>query len=537
MKNCSRFLSALLLLAIVCSMFSVGASAAPASSKITTTATGYDSADDVEYVTNSVSGRNVIANWGARGEVCVFLSKYVDNYYTEDYETLINYSGGTSTSNTPSSALYGELQDLMTESHDFYTYYDGNKNVRNFYRYTDCVSNDTSKVSILYRGDMVTSTWNQGNIWNQEHVWPQSKLSNSKEVGDIMHLRPSNPSENSSRGNTPYGEGSGYYNPGPSVRGDCARTVLYMYVRWGITGKMWGSSGVIESLDILLKWMKEDPVDTWEMGRNDSVQSVTGVRNVFIDYPELAWLLFGKEVPSDMTTPSGNAKNGNTGSGGSGNTGSGDTSCKHTSTELRGKEEPTCTEKGYTGDTHCTSCGKKLASGSKIAAKGHTDANNDETCDVCRASLGCDHRMVDTRGAEPATCTQDGYTGDTYCLDCGKKLSDGSPISATGHVDANSDNICDNCNTAINPATEETVPPTGESTTATEESVPPTTVPGTVDTVPATGPATVPSENIPPMNTDSDAKDNSIAIWIIVGVVVLLVIGIIIVKKKKENVE
>ncbi len=309
MKSLLKRMSAtLLVLFLVVSLLPGSVDAAPYSSKVYTTPTGYDSASDVVYVKSNVSGKQVIANWGARGEDCVFLTTYATNYYTGEYtfENLSALSGGTSQSNAPSSALYSELKELMEKTHTFYTYYDGNKNVRDYYKYTDCVSSNTSQVALLYRCIMVSSKWDSGSTWNQEHMWPQSKLSNSKQIGDIMHLRPSNPSENSSRGNTAYGKSVGYYNPGPSVRGDCARTVLYMYVRWGVTNKMWGSGGVIENVDVLLEWMAEDPVDTWEMGRNDSVQSITGNRNVFVDYPELAWLLFGKNVPAGITTPSDN---------------------------------------------------------------------------------------------------------------------------------------------------------------------------------------------------------------------------------------
>lgn len=303
-----RMGATLLALFIVVSMLSVSITAAPSSSKIYTTPTGYDEASDVVYVKSTVNGKQVIANWGARGEDCVFLSSYATAYYTGEYSfaTLSALSGGSSQSNASSSALYSELQELMESTHTFYTYYDGNQNVRAYYKYTDCVSSDTTEVALLYRGGLVTSTWNSGSIWNQEHVWPKSKLSTSQQIGDIMHLRPANPSENSSRGNTAYGESSGYYDPGVSVRGDCARMVLYMYVRWGTTGTMWGKSGVIENLNVLLEWMAEDPVDTWEMGRNDAVQSITGTRNVFVDYPELAWLLFGQDVPENITTPSDN---------------------------------------------------------------------------------------------------------------------------------------------------------------------------------------------------------------------------------------
>ena len=311
MKNAKKLISLLLALTLMLGL-SLSVSAAPASSFITTPATGYDSADDVVYVTYSQSGKTVIANWGARGEECVFLSTYAQQYYTSNYDwdILSQVSGGTTQSNAPISELYTQLQTLMKSTHSFYTYYDGSKNVRDYYRYTDCVSSDISKVALLYRGGLVSSVWDSGATWNQEHVWPQSKLGNSQQIGDIMHLRPSNPNENSSRGNKSYGTGYGCYDPGVSVRGDCARMVLYMYVRWGTDSTMWGSGGVMENVSTLLAWMEADPVDTWEMGRNDAVQSVTGVRNVFVDYPEYAWLLFGQEIPSSMNTPSGEAKEG-----------------------------------------------------------------------------------------------------------------------------------------------------------------------------------------------------------------------------------
>lgn len=304
MKNLLKHISAgLLALLIALSVLPVSITAAPSSSKIITSPTGYTSASDVVYVKND----NIIANWGARGEDCVFLSTYASDYYTGQYSfaTLSALTGGSSQSNASSSVLFSELQELMKSSHTFYTYYDGNKNVRKYYMYTDCISSDTSKVALFYRGGLETSSWNGGNIWNQEHMWPQSKLNSNEQIGDIMHLRPSTPSENSSRGNDSYGIGPNYYDPGVSVRGDCARIALYMYVRWGKTN-MWETSGVIQNVDVLLDWMEEDPVDTWEMGRNDAVQSITGTRNVFVDYPEFAWLLFGQDVPEGITTPSDN---------------------------------------------------------------------------------------------------------------------------------------------------------------------------------------------------------------------------------------
>ncbi len=281
---------------------------------VTTTPTGYTEASDVVYKTFKNGSYSGVMNWGARGEDCVFLSPNAEAFYVGSYtyDTLSDLQGGTSQSNAASSALYKALQSMMKNEHSHIISYDA---TRPLYAYTDCVSNDSSRIVSFYTGEFYTSTWNSGNIWNREHMWPRSKCINQskkEDSADIMMLRPESASANSSRGNKGYGEGSAFYDPGESSRGDCARVILYGYTRWGNTGYMWGASGVIENLEILLRWMEEDPVDTWEMGRNDAVESITGTRNVFVDYPEYAWLLFGREIPDDMVTPSGIAASGDT---------------------------------------------------------------------------------------------------------------------------------------------------------------------------------------------------------------------------------
>ena len=45
----------------------------------------------------------------------------------------------------------------------------------------------------------------------------------------------------------------------------------------------------------------------------------------------------------------------------------------------------------------------------------------------------CLHKNAEIRGVTPATCTEAGYSGDTYCLDCGEKISTGQIIPAKGH--------------------------------------------------------------------------------------------------------
>ena len=274
----------------------------------------------VDYV---YSG-SYIKNWGTRGTAATFLSPKAEEFYEDNntsYEILSALSGSSSESSVPSSALYKELQDLMESNHDYITSYDGTKDL---FQYTDCQNSGktSSKISSFYSGAEIGPSWNGG--WNREHTWPNSKGDKAGSgENDLMMLRPTATSENSSRGNKAYGQSSGYYNPNSEsdgkydLRGDTARIILYVYVRWECTNTgskynpngIFGTDGVFESKQVLLDWMEQDPVDTWELGRNDSVESITGTRNVFVDYPELAFLLYNEEVPADMTTPSGEAAN------------------------------------------------------------------------------------------------------------------------------------------------------------------------------------------------------------------------------------
>ena len=268
---------------------------------------------------NYVYSGNYVYNWGERDELATFLSPMAEDFYDTngvEYAALASLSGSSTTSSVPYSSLFGELHELMYGNLDNPTSYDA---TRSLFQYTDCENNGGS-ISSFYSGKAIGPSWDSGSTWNREHTWPNSKSNggsntNTQRETDIMMLRPASVSENSGRSNTAYGESSSYYDPdglGQSVRGDVARVVLYVYVCWGGSSQhdgaldyMWGSSGVIESKEILLKWMEEDPVDTWELGRNDSVESITGTRNVFVDYPELAFLLFDEEVPAGYDSPSG----------------------------------------------------------------------------------------------------------------------------------------------------------------------------------------------------------------------------------------
>lgn len=317
------------------------------------------------------------SNSGERDVDCTTLDGTgADDYYTGSY-TYDNLSA------LSSGQLLTSLRTLMTSTHKRISTY---ANCRDYADETDCENND-GRIVMLYTSYSGTySQYDNGNGWNREHVWPQSIGGGNTSGGgaDMHHIRPSEYRTNNKRGNNKYGKvtsgstvtgnlsgtiggtfSGGFFEPLDNVKGDVARICLYVYVRWG---SAWGADNITEvfqSVDVLLEWCEMDPVDTWEMGRNEVVESIQGNRNVFIDYPELAWLVFGREVPSDMTTPSGEAQNGSDGQGG--NQGGTDTPvCQHTNTEVRGFVAADCCNKGYTGDVYCKDCGEKISSGSQI---------------------------------------------------------------------------------------------------------------------------------------------------------------------------
>ncbi len=264
------------------------------------------------------------SNSGTRDVVCTSLSGTgADKYYTG------SYTYDTLSAKAP-AALLTSLRSLMSSGHSSSSYAD----CKNYAYKTDCENGD-GRVSLLYCGYSATQGQFSGSApgWNREHVWPKS-LGGFQESGagaDLHHIRPDDVTTNGQRGNKLYGNvtngtasratitgannalggyyNSNYFEPLDNVKGDVARICLYVYARYGAQYTQCSNiTNVFQSVDVLLDWCESDPVDTWEMGRNVVVQNLQGNRNVFIDYPEFAWLLFNKEIPADMTTPSGEAE-------------------------------------------------------------------------------------------------------------------------------------------------------------------------------------------------------------------------------------
>jgi endonuclease I len=278
----------------------------------------------------------------AIGTVCGVKTKEAKaaagNYTDVDASTFYSTITGTT-----SSALLGQLHDLMTTKHRTYTTYNDNGSGE-LQVQTDYDPNDSTKVLDFYSRDSLASGWNPNSVddgYNREHVWCQS-LSNGMwgedgAGGDIHHIRPEVPRINSTRNNHPYGVVSDHsttalyhktgnqslagwvdssydaFEPTDGVKGDVARILMYVYVHYNTPtslGAGTGTSSYYGTLPItnivrtsagttsaawalLTSWNASDAVDAYETRRNEAAAKMTGTRNPFIDHPEYATTIWG----------------------------------------------------------------------------------------------------------------------------------------------------------------------------------------------------------------------------------------------------
>lgn len=157
--------------------------------------------------------------------------------------------------------------------------------------------------------------------WNREHVFPQSRggffqiefdefatgkniwqISNADSLrhgmSDIHSLRVADATENNVRGNKHYGDYVGPTNNLGSFKGDVARSIFYMTVRYNgleVVNGFPNETGLMGDLATLLDWHELDPPDDFELNRNNLAYEWQMNRNPFIDLPELADYIFGNK--------------------------------------------------------------------------------------------------------------------------------------------------------------------------------------------------------------------------------------------------
>lgn len=233
------------------------------------------------------------------GEIEITVT-YTD-FTTTFYVTILPYEGFVitmpyyySAQGLTGNALFLELRDVINTGKVFVSYDDA----RYILDDSDADPNNPGNVILVYLGTSVSGTWDSGATWNREHVWPQSLLNyNNTMTSDLHNLKPSNPNENSSRGNKYYDNvtTSSTYEPRDEVKGDVARILFYMMTMYSVLDLVNSSPSVYEMalLNVLLQWHELDPVDDFERNRNEVIYSHQKNRNPYIDYPEFVELIWG----------------------------------------------------------------------------------------------------------------------------------------------------------------------------------------------------------------------------------------------------
>ena len=178
--------------------------------------------------------------------------------------------------------------------------------------YTDEDLEYTGYTRGIWDGDLITANWGD-NLWQREHVWSQSHLNMDDDIeagyigaaSDLHNLRVACAESNNYHSNKYYDDVDGglFFNPDElegkirgvhkfedDHRGDAARILFYMAVRYeGLAlndvpdSNPEFSEGVLTTL---LEWDRLDPVDDFEIQRNNRVYEYQGNRNPFIDFYE-----------------------------------------------------------------------------------------------------------------------------------------------------------------------------------------------------------------------------------------------------------
>ena len=255
------------------------------------------------------------------------------NYYF-DYVSTLNESYYNSLANLTGDEFREELHTVIsTGAVDDFSYDDCRALLKDI---DEDINNSNNILCILTGKSMPKDSFgtNGRSVWNREHIWPKSHGFNDEDYSpytDLHHLRAAEAYTNSTFHNDyDYGvvtdakkvvddfgntyikpsESStkyGIFEPRDAVKGDIARMIMYMDIRYEgdslsddiqltITDSGTGPSstpGYLGDLDTLISWHEEDPVDDLERKRNDKVQSIQGNRNPFIDHPEYANILYG----------------------------------------------------------------------------------------------------------------------------------------------------------------------------------------------------------------------------------------------------
>jgi endonuclease I len=229
-----------------------------------------------------------------------------------------NYYQNVSTES--SNALRNSLHNLI-DDHTVASY----NSCKNHLKITDKDPNNLDNVVLIYKQSSIPqddfASNSEVDFWNREHVWAKSLggFTSGPAYSDLHHLKPADNTVNTSKGNKSFDDGGQQHNeatqcyytdytwePSDNVKGDVARMLFYMDIRYEGGGNE-PDLTIVEQVDTypnpnigrlstLLLWHIQDPVDAFEMNRNEVIYGIQNNRNPFIDHPEYATIIWDSEI-------------------------------------------------------------------------------------------------------------------------------------------------------------------------------------------------------------------------------------------------
>jgi hypothetical protein len=142
--------------------------------------------------------------------------------------------------------------------------------------------------------------------WTEGHLWPTGARAAPGSAGsaeDLHNLRAAEPSF--AREAIRYDDDPPGVHPADRLKGDVARALFYMDIRYDgqdggpaltlVESEAEPGAGRIGQLCTLLRWNELDPVDLFERRRNEWIAKRQGTSNPFVEQPEFARVLWGRE--------------------------------------------------------------------------------------------------------------------------------------------------------------------------------------------------------------------------------------------------
>ncbi len=231
-----------------------------------------------------------------------------------------------------------ELLDALNEiisSGRFLTYGSGENCTWEGFYYTD--RNEDGSVMDMYSAEVrMQEGFDAVEGMHIEHSFPKSwwGATENNAYKDLYHLYPADGTTNMKKNNLPLGvvgiatmdngvsktgnnvwpgsDGGSCFEPADEYKGDFARSYFYVVTAYNEMEGQWQSPMTENNgypvwrewaVELLLQWHREDPVSEKELKRIEAVYEIQGNRNPYIDYPELAEHIWGRDTAEVFRLP------------------------------------------------------------------------------------------------------------------------------------------------------------------------------------------------------------------------------------------